>query len=235
VNAPHPASGEDARVVEGGEHRWETARVEAFSDGVFAIAITLLVLEIQVDPSDFDDLLHSLLEKWPAYLAYVTSFCTVGGVWLAHHRLFVDLRFVDPPMMRINLLLLLFAAFLPFPTGLLAESFDYSREAERAAVAFYGATAAAIELCMTAAWRYAVAHHELLHEPTEGPRHRIHRRGIVSAAMYAALIVFAVLVVPRLAAIAYLFVAMRAVLLPAEEGTLALPRPGRRASAPPPR
>jgi TMEM175 potassium channel family protein len=235
VNAPHPAPDEDARVVEGGEHRWDTARVEAFSDGVFAIAITLLVLEIQVEPSDFDDLLHSLLDKWPAFLAYVTSFCTVGGVWLAHHRLFVRLRFVDPSMMRINLLLLLFAAFLPFPTGLLAEAFDHSREAERAAVAFYGATAAAIELCMTFAWRYAVTHHELMHEPTDGPQHRMEQRGIVNAAMYAALIVFAVLVVPRMAAIAYLVVAMRAVLQPAGEGRLTLQLPRRRASSPPPR
>jgi uncharacterized membrane protein len=222
-------------VAEGAEHRWDTARVEAFSDGVFAIAITLLVLEIQVEPSDFDDLWRSLLDKWPAYLAYLTSFCTVGGVWLAHHRLFARLRFVDPTVMRMNLLLLLFAAFLPFPTGLLAESFDYSREAERAAVVFYGATAAAIELCMTAAWRYALAHHELLHEATDATRHQVHRRGIVSAAMYAALILFAVLVVPRLSAIAYLLVAMRAVLAPGGEGRLTVRLPGRRASAPPPR
>jgi uncharacterized membrane protein len=234
VNAGHPAPDDDASVEEGGDHRWNTARVEAFSDGVFAIAITLLVLEIQVAPSDFDNLWRALLDKWPAYLAYLTSFCTVGGVWLAHHRLFAQLRLVDPTMMRLNILILLLAGFLPFPTGLLAEAFDHSREAERAAVVFYGATAAAIELCMSAAWRYAVVHHELLHAPAEAPQRRSHHGGVINAAMYAAAILFAVLVAPRLSAIAYLLVAMRAVLLPGGEGRLSLQLPGRRASAPPP-
>jgi uncharacterized membrane protein len=233
VNAGHPAPDEDARVIEGGEHRWDTARVEAFSDGVFAIAITLLVLEIQVEPTDYDHLWRALLDEWPSYLAYLTSFCTVGGVWLAHHRLFAQLRLVDPTMMRLNILILLLAGFLPFPTGLLAEAFDHSREAERAAVVFYGATTAAIELCMSVAWRYAVAHHELLHAPTEPPHRHSHRRGVINAAMYAAAILFAVLVAPRLSAIAYLFVAMRAVLLPGGEGQLSLRLPGRRAPSPP--
>ena len=237
MNAGHPAPDDDARVVEGGEQRWNTARVEAFSDGVFAIAITLLVLEIQIEPSDFDDLWHALGAKWPSFLAYVTSFCTVGGVWLAHHRLFARLRFVDPTMMRLNILVLLLAGFLPFPTGLVAEAFNHSREAERAAVVFYGATAAAIELCMSAAWRYAAAHHELLHAPGEAPHPHPHAhwRGVVNAAMYAAAILFAVLLAPRLSAVAYLLVAMRAVLLPGGEGQLSLQLPGRRASSPPPR
>jgi uncharacterized membrane protein len=73
-------------------HRWETNRVEAFSDGVFAIAITLLVLEIHVQAADFDHLLRALLDQWPAYLAYVTSFLTVGSVWIAHHNLYTHLR-----------------------------------------------------------------------------------------------------------------------------------------------
>ena len=107
--------------------RWETARVEAFSDGVFAIAITLLVLEIGVDPADFDHLWQALADEWPSYLAYVTSFLTVGGVWLAHHRLFSHLRYVDPMLMRLNILLLMVASFLPFPTGLLAEAFDVDK------------------------------------------------------------------------------------------------------------
>ncbi len=68
--------------------RWETNRVEAFSDGVFAIAITLLVLEIHIGPEAFEHLLRGLLDQWPAYLAYVTSFLTVGSVWIAHHDLY---------------------------------------------------------------------------------------------------------------------------------------------------
>ena len=81
-----------------------TARVEAFSDGVFAIAITLLILEIQIEPDGYADLWRSLADEWPSYLAYVTSFLTVGGVWLAHHDLFTRLRFVDPVLMRLNIL-----------------------------------------------------------------------------------------------------------------------------------
>ena len=119
--------------------RWETNRVEAFSDGVFAIAITLLVLEIKVAPSDFEHLGRALVDEWPAYLAYVTSFLTVGSVWIAHHDLFTRLRFIDPVMLRLNLLLLMAAAFLPFPTAVLAQSFHASDQAERVAVVFYGA------------------------------------------------------------------------------------------------
>ena len=70
------------------EPRWDKGRVEVFSDGVFAIAITLLVLDISLAPSDYDHLRHALLNEWPAYLAYVTSFLTVGSVWIAHHSLF---------------------------------------------------------------------------------------------------------------------------------------------------
>src|SRR5436190_6980181 len=142
--------------------RWNTDRVEAFSDGVLAIAITLLVLEIQVHPSDFDHLRHSLLHLWPAYLAYVTSFLTVGSVWIAHHGLFHRLRYIDPTLLRMNLVLLLAAAFLPFPTAVFAESFHASESALRTAVVFYGATALAIELLLRSAVVYAASQPELM-------------------------------------------------------------------------
>jgi uncharacterized membrane protein len=64
--------------------RWDTGRTEAFSDGVFAIAITLLVLEIGIPASEFDDLWSAILHEWPRYLGYSTSFLTIGGLWLAH-------------------------------------------------------------------------------------------------------------------------------------------------------
>ena len=66
-------------------NRWGTGRTEAFSDGVFAIAITLLVLDISVPEADFDDLWNGIVDQWPAYLGYATSFLTIGAVWLAHH------------------------------------------------------------------------------------------------------------------------------------------------------
>jgi uncharacterized membrane protein len=100
----------------------ETARIEAFSDGVFAIAITLLILEIRVPPAHVDDALaHALLGLWPSYLAYVASFMTIGVMWLNHHRLFTLIHRSDDGLIGINLLLLFGQTWIPFPTALLAE------------------------------------------------------------------------------------------------------------------
>ena len=87
------------------ESRWGTGRMEAFSDGVFAIAITLLVLDIRVPPAEFSDLWSGIAKEWPAYLAFATSFTTIGGLWLAHHAIVRRLQFANPRVMQINLLL----------------------------------------------------------------------------------------------------------------------------------
>jgi uncharacterized membrane protein len=100
----------------------ETARVEAFSDGVFAIAITLLILEIRVPPNvPGRPLDRALLHLWPSYLAYVASFMTIGVMWLNHHRLFNLIHKSDDGLIGINLLLLFGETWIPFPTALLAE------------------------------------------------------------------------------------------------------------------
>jgi uncharacterized membrane protein len=202
--------------------RWATARVEAFSDGVFAIAITLLVLDIHIEPSEFDHLWSALGKEWPAYLAYATSFLTVAAVWLAHHGLFLRLRWVDPVLMRLNLLVLMVAAFLPFPTGLLAASFHAPREAQHAAVVVYGIAAGLIEALLAAASRYAAAHPELLHEEhrtTTMPRTTAHRSAI-GTALYAVAILAGIFIAPRITAVAYLAVAIRGVMLGGQEGGL---------------
>ena len=95
--------------------RSQPTRVEAISDGVFAIAITLLVIEIKINPSEFSHLEHALVHEWPGYLAYVTSFLTIGGVWIAHRNLFTRVQAVDQMILVINLVLLMAVAFLPFP------------------------------------------------------------------------------------------------------------------------
>jgi uncharacterized membrane protein len=202
-------------------------RIEAFSDGVFAIAITLLVLEISVDPRDFDHLASTLLDEWPSYLAYVTSFLTVGSLWIAHHNLFTRLRFVDPVLLRLNLVLLMAAAFLPFPTGVLAQAFHASEEAERAAVVFYGITALLIEVLLRVGVRYAASHPDLwVDKPLEAPaREREGERGwhaAVGGALYAAAILLGVFVFPRIGAVAYLLVALRGVLVIGGEGRLSI-------------
>jgi uncharacterized membrane protein len=113
-------------------------RMEAFSDGVLAIAITLLVLDVAIRPpgSPTDEFLRG----WPTYLAYLISFLTVGAAWLAHHGLTDRLDRVDPIFLRLNLLFLLAVSFLPFPTRLVAEALDKTTTWERLGVFVYGIT-----------------------------------------------------------------------------------------------
>ena len=201
--------------------------MEVFSDGVFAIAITLLVLDISVAPADYDHLRHALLHEWPAYLAYVTSFLTVGSVWIAHHSLFSRLRSIDSVLLRLNLLLLMTAAFLPFPTTVLAQALHHGGTAERTAVVFYGAAALLIEGLLRAAERYASAQHELQTEPsaaTPAPEHApvAGWRRWASTALYAAAILFGVFLFPRVAVIGYLAVGVRSVFVAGSAGRLSL-------------
>ena len=130
-----------------------TARIEAFSDGVFAIAATLLVLEIGVGSTGGARLGHKLLEIWPSYLAYATSFVTIGIIWINHHHNMRAIGRADRSFMFVNLLLLLDVAFIPFPTKLVA---DYlNRPGERPAVIAYAATLLVMALLYTVWWRYA--------------------------------------------------------------------------------
>ena len=207
--------------------RWDKGRVEIFSDGVFAIAITLLVLDITVAPSDYDHLRQALSREWPAYLAYVTSFLTVGSVWIAHHGLFSRLRFIDPTLLRLNLLLLMTAAFLPFPTSVLAQALHHGGTAERTAVVFYGAAALVIELLLRAAERYAGSQPDLQMEPTTATPAPEHMRLTgwrrwASTALYAAAILFGVFLFPRVAVIGYLAVGIRSVFVAGSAGRLSL-------------
>ncbi len=136
-------------------------RLEAFSDGVFAIAITLLVLEITVPLAAEQDLLGALAGEWPSYLAYVISFLTIGWVWIGHAAITSHMERADGLFLRLNLLLLLVVAFLPFPTRLMAEFFGM-RDPERVAVIFYGIVLLVIAALMSALWRYARGTRELL-------------------------------------------------------------------------
>jgi TMEM175 potassium channel family protein len=129
-----------------------TGRLEAFSDGVFAIAITLLVLELSVDTATHD-LGAELVHIWPSYLAYVTSFLTIGVIWVNHHSLFDFVDHVDRGMLFINTLLLLVVAFTPFPTRLIAE-FLREDENERTAALTYGITFVIMSVIFQLLWRW---------------------------------------------------------------------------------
>ena len=136
-------------------------RLEAFSDGVFAIAITLLVLELGVDMSQGENLAQALIEQWPAYLAYVTSFLTIGVIWIAHSTMTNAFRAADSVLYRINLIVLLIASFLPFPTRLIGE-FVRDPEAQRVAAVFYGLSLLALNLSLTAFARYGFVRRRLV-------------------------------------------------------------------------
>ena len=128
-----------------------TTRLETFSDGVFAIAATLLVLEFSLGPGH--DVGHQLLHIWPSYLAYVTSFVTIGIIWMNHHHTVSLIGNVDRTMLFINNLLLLVVAFLPFPTKLVGD--DLRHGGEQAATVAYAATFVVMALMHQVWWQYA--------------------------------------------------------------------------------
>jgi uncharacterized membrane protein len=205
--------------------RWPTGRTETFSDGVFAIAVTLLVLNIQVPASDFRHLWHGILHQWPAYLGYATSFLTIGGIWLTHHAILRRLEYVNNTLMRLNLLLLMAVSFLPFPTKLMAQSIR-NVDAERVAVIFYGASLLVASLLLSAMWR-AIARRPALHRPEVTDREigELLRAVTPSIGFYIAAGVLA-LAQPQLAVFVYLFPAVLTVLR-ARGDEIATAAPGR--------
>jgi uncharacterized membrane protein len=140
----------------------ETGRIEAFSDGVFAIAITLLVLDLKVpSPSDHGPgLAVLLLRQWPSYLAFATSFAFIGIMWINHHRLFTLIRRSDHMLLLLNSLLLFGVTVVPFPTSLLAAYIG--RRDQRVAAMVYNGTYVVTALFFNLLWRYASYENRLL-------------------------------------------------------------------------
>ena len=134
----------------------DTMRLVAFSDAVFAITITLLVLEIK-PPADYKNLLHDLLALWPSYLAYAVTFLFIGQVWANHHVMFDHIRTADRTVLLLNTLLLMVVAFLPFATSVLAGALR-SGDGQRIAVVFYGIAFDLTALTFNAVWQYACRH-----------------------------------------------------------------------------
>ena len=130
-----------------------TTRVEAFSDAVFAIAATLLVLEFTVKTGGHGvpTLGHQLVhELWPSYLAYATSFLTIAIIWINHHHVMETIERIDRTFLFITALLLLVVAFIPFPTKLVAQFLESSNE--RAAVYAYGTTLLLMAIVFNVLW-----------------------------------------------------------------------------------
>jgi TMEM175 potassium channel family protein len=163
-----------------------TTRMETFSDGVFAIAATLLVLEFSIGSGR--DVGKELLHIWPAYFAYVTSFVTIGIIWMNHHHTVSLMGRVDRTMLFINNLLLLTVAFLPFPTRLVAD--HLSRSGEQPATIAYAATFVVMASMHQVWWRYARRNRRLIADGvSDAALLAVDRAYAPGVAMYGAVLV----------------------------------------------
>jgi uncharacterized membrane protein len=140
----------------------ESRRAESFSDGVFSVAITVLIFNLL--PIGHDALSYQVLRSaWPQYAAYVVSFLTIGIMWMNHHTLFGHVRLIDRPLLVLNLLLLMGVVAIPFPTALVAEHLTGpNRSGGSAAAVIYGVIMVVISIFYNAIWEYLVRHAEVL-------------------------------------------------------------------------
>jgi TMEM175 potassium channel family protein len=134
-----------------------TSRLEAFSDGVFAIAATLLILNVQANGSPLG---RELARIWPSYVAYGVSFVTIGIIWVNHHTVMAQIAKVDRTFLMLHVLFLMLIAFIPFPTALLAQ--HIRSEGAQAAALSYGVTLTLTAILFNALWRYAAHGRRLL-------------------------------------------------------------------------
>jgi uncharacterized membrane protein len=170
-------------------------RLEAFSDGVFAIAITLLVLDIHVpDPSTTADLARQLGSQWPSYVAYGVSFLTIGIIWINHHAMLRRIKAIDHEILILNLLLLLCVGLLPFTTALMAAYLKES-EGETLAAAIYAGSFLLMSVVFAAMnWTILFRKDHLLAGPIDAATRRtIITRGVAGLLPYLAATILAVL------------------------------------------
>jgi uncharacterized membrane protein len=196
----------DAEGTPREQRRLRTGRLEAFSDGVFAIAITLLVLEIAVPSGSEDDLLGAFVDQWHSYLAYVVSFATIGLLWLEHAVITEHLERADAMLVRLNLLLLMVVSFLPFPTALIAE-YGGDDDAGRVATTVYGITLLVAASLVSLLWRYAVGARLARPELADDSVRTLTIRLTPGLAGYVVMIVLG-LFFPTLAVLGYLAIAV---------------------------
>jgi uncharacterized membrane protein len=132
------------------------SRAEAFSDGIFAIAATLLVLDLAV-PKPEPSLLDGFLHEWPAYAAYATSFLTIGIIWVNHHAVLERLDRFDRGFLFLNVVFLMFVALIPFPTKVMAHYLQSGGDYAHVAAAVYGVAMILMGISFSVLNYYAVA------------------------------------------------------------------------------
>ena len=177
----------------------ETKRIEAFSDGVFAVAITLLVLNLQPPPHTTDHLWRALLREWPSYAAFVVSFFVIGIIWVNHHGVFRNIAQADRILMFINLVLLFLVVLLPFCTALLADNLrrNVNNIDSQIAAAIYSSTMLAMSIAFQGLWRWVVKDGRLLHQHIDATQARAaSRRFGLGLVVYAGTIVLAFISAP---------------------------------------
>jgi TMEM175 potassium channel family protein len=146
--------------------------MESFSDGVIAVAITLLILNISVpDPAGTPNLAHALGRRWPQYAAYVTSFITIGIIWINHHAMVNRLREVNHTILFLNLLLLMSIVLLPFATNLMAVYLKQS-QGQHLAAAVYGGSLLLMGVTFASLNTYTLARHPHMLSESLTPEHR---------------------------------------------------------------
>jgi uncharacterized membrane protein len=140
----------------------ESGRVEAFSDGVFSIAITLLVLDLAI-PTVRGEVGAKLLDEWVSYVAYLAAFATIGVLWMGHHTAFTRIRAVDAGLLWRNLVLLLTVSVVPFPTAVIASAYRIGTPGDQAAaVVSYAVVGMASGVAWLLLFSYLRGHHNLI-------------------------------------------------------------------------
>jgi uncharacterized membrane protein len=168
----------------------ESRRAESFSDGVFAVAITILVfnlLPVGAGTISSRQLTHALSGAWPQYAAYAVSFLTIGIMWLNHHTMLAHVTRVDRPLLALNLFLLMGIVAIPFPTALVAEHLTGQFRAGSIAAVIYGLVMIAISIGYSAMWLYLESHRERL-----GAAPRMRSPGAASLRFSAGLVAYIV-------------------------------------------
>lgn len=183
-NAARRSSKSDGRESGSLDDKLGLERLIFFSDAVFAIAITLLALDIRLPPgtelANNRALLDQLLGAWHKYLAFVISFLAIGTFWMAHHRRFRFIKRYDRGLLMLNLLFLMGITFVPFPTSVLSES------GNRTATVFYGLTMMLAGLVLTVLWWYASRHNHLTDSELDASQRRRQFVGLIlTVALFA--------------------------------------------------
>jgi uncharacterized membrane protein len=163
------------------------SRLHGLIDGVFAIAMTLLVLDLP-RPHDSTSLAHDLLRQWPSYGAYLVSFATVGILWIEHHGMMAAVNRIDRRFLERTLLFLLFVSIIPWPTAIAAEYVDSGSQAARTAAVLYAGVMLLMGLSFSLGWRYLAEHPDLVAEPARPGLRSGTLRALLGGLVYVAAI-----------------------------------------------